>query len=126
MASIQTNKRRRTDNAVIHISDLPVGIIVDVSAYLSKPSRAMLAVAFTAPSSSWSNSKNIKLYHQSSSTSKAIISSSKWDILDFVDIEKSLANRLSDDDMSAVLQCINAQDVLKKLKLTGCINLGQG
>ena len=119
----QTNKRRRTDDTVTHISDLPVGILVDVSAYLSKPSRAMLAVAFTAPSTSWQNEHNYSMHRPSSSTSKAIISSSDWDTLDFMDIEKSLANRLSDDDMYAVLQCINAQDVLKKLKLTGCINI---
>jgi len=47
--------------------------------------------------------------------------------LDFEDIEKGLASSLSDDDMSAVLQCISAHDVLKKLKLTGCVNItGQG
>ena len=120
MASIQTNKRRRTDNTVTHISDLPVGILVDVSAYLSKPSRAMLAAAFTAPSTSWQNNDSMR---RPSSISTAIVSSSEWDTLDFMDIEKSLANRLSDDDMYAVLQCINAQDVLKKLKLTGCTNI---
>lgn len=124
MASIQTNKRRRTDNTVTHISDLPVGILVDVSAYLSKPSRAMLAAAFTAPSTSWQNNDSM---HRPSPISTAIVSAQQWNTLDFVDIEKKLANRLSDDDLSAMLQCINAQDVLKKLKLTGCINInGQG
>ena len=52
----------------------------------------MLAVAFTAPSSSWQNEHNYTMHRQSSSTSKAIISSSDWDTLDFMDIEKSLAN----------------------------------
>ena len=123
--TVQTNKRRRTSDTAIHISDLPIGLLVDVSAYLSKPSRAMLAVAFTAPSTSWQN-KNIKL-HQSSSTSKAIVAAQQWDTLDFMDIKKSLANKLSDDDMYAVLQCINAENVLKKLKLAGCINVtGRG
>ena len=124
MSATQNNKRRRTDDTITHISDLPVGILVDVSTYLSKPSRAMLAVAFTAPTTSW---KNNDLMHRLSPISKAIVSSSEWDILDFMDIEKSLANRLLDDDISAVLQCINAHDVLKKLKLTGCIKItGQG
>ena len=46
MASNSTNERRRTAANTLHISNLPVGFIVDVSAYLSKPSRAILAVAF--------------------------------------------------------------------------------
>jgi len=85
----------------------------------------MLAVAFTAPSSSWQNNN---LMHRPSPISTAIISSSDWGTLDFMDVEKSLAGRLSDYDMFAILQCINAQyDVIKKLKLTGCVNLtGQG
>ena len=110
MSSIQASKRKRTNDTITQISDLPVGILVDVSTYLSKPSRALLSVAFTSPSSSW---KNNNLMHRLSSISAAIVSSSEWDILDFEDIEKSLAKRLSDDDMFAVLQCISAQNVLK-------------
>jgi len=121
--SSKNNKRRKTDDTITHITELPVGIIVDVSEYLSKPSRAILAVAFTAPSSSWKNKNNYSMHSQSSSTSKAIVAAQQWDALDFEDVEKSLAIKLSDDDMYAVLQCINAQDVLKKLKLTGCINI---
>ena len=119
MASNSTNKRRRTAAGTLHISDLPVGFIADVSAYLSKPSRALLAVAFTSKSSSRKNN----LIHQLSPISTAIISASQWDILDFEDIERELANKLTDDDISAVLKCINAHDVLKRLKLCGCINI---
>ena len=123
MSSTQTNKRRRTDDTITQISDLPVGILVEVSAYLSKPSKAILAVALAAPSSSWQNKNNNSMHSQSSSTSKAIVATQQWDTLDFEDIEKSLAKRLSDNDLYAVLQCINAQDMLKKLKLTGCVNI---
>ena len=45
------NKRRRPASDTLHISDLPIGFIVDVSAYLAKPSRAILAIAFHLPSS---------------------------------------------------------------------------
>ena len=55
--------------------------------------------------------------------SDAIISAHQWDILDFEDVDKELANMLSDDDLCSILQCINAQDVLKRLKLCGCINI---
>jgi len=114
------NKRRRTAADTLHISDLPIGFIVDVSAYLSKPSRALLAVAFSAPSSSW---KNNNLMHRLSPISTAIVPATQWDILDFEDVEKELANKLTDDDISAVLKCINAHDMLKRLKLCGCINI---
>jgi len=84
----------------------------------------MLAVAFTAPSTSWQNND---LMHRPSSITKAIVSAQQWDTLDFEDVNKELANKLSDDDTFAILQCISAHDVLKKLKLTGCVNLtGQG
>ncbi len=58
--------------------------------------------------------------------SKAIISSSRNDekmSLDFEDIEKSLAKKLTDADICAVLRCINAKDTLHILKLAGCVNI---
>jgi len=50
-----------------------------------------------------------------------------WEILDFVDIPKSLASRLTDDDLAAILKCIDAKTNLKRLILTHCFNIvGQG
>ena len=50
-----------------------------------------------------------------------------WTSLDFGDIEQSLANKLSDDDVHGLLICIDAANRLKILKLPGCINiLGTG
>ena len=119
MASISTNKRRRTAADTLHISDLPVGFVVSVAEYLPKPSRAILAATLSAPSSSWRND----LMHRPSSLSAAILSASQWDILDFEDLDKELANKLTDEDINAVLKYMNARDVLKKLKLCGCINI---
>ena len=119
MASISTNKRRRTTADTLHISDLPVGFIVNVAEYLPKPTRAILAATLSAPSSSWKSD----LMHRLPPISTAIVSASKWDILDFEDINKELANKLTDDDISAVLKSINAHDVLKRLNLCGCINI---
>ena len=118
--SNSTNKCRRTASDALHISELPIGLMVDVSAYLAKPSRALLAVAFSAPSSSW---RSNDLIHLPLPITTAIISASQWDTLDFEDIERELANKLKDDDINAVLKSINAQDVLKRLKLCGCINI---
>ena len=121
MASNITNKRRRTAADTLCISDLPIGFIADVSAYLPKPSRAILAVALSAPSSSWRNND----MHRLSPISTAIVSASQWDILDFEDVEKELANKLT--DVHALLKSINARDVLKRLKLCGCVNItGKG
>jgi len=123
MVNSGTIKRRRTAADTLHISNLPAGFIVDVSAYLPKPSRAILAVAFTTSSSSSLWQTDYEVMHRLSPISKAIVSAQQWYILDFEDVEKELANKLTDDDISAVLKSINAQDVLKRLKLCGCINI---
>ncbi|KAL7531848.1 hypothetical protein ACHAXR_004271 [Thalassiosira sp. AJA248-18] len=148
MAVTRKSKRRRRFTCVsrrtitpspgsIHIKDLPDAILGGVSAYLPKPSRALFAVAMTAPSSSWAKSE---LERQTSATSKAILSpssaltdnqsvadqtrnSERWETLDFVGIDTSLSSRLTDDDVRAILVCINANKRMKVLKLTGCVNI---
>ena len=110
------SKRRKRSAAAV----LPVGALVD-----SKPSRALFAAAMTAPSTSWCQNYE---KHRPSAISKAIIiASTQWEELDFEESEHSLAKKLNDGDISAVLQCINAKDTIKKLKLAGCINItGRG
>ena len=105
------------------ITDLPIGIMTNVASFLPKPSRALFAVSLTAPSSSWQDTSEEK---QLSETRKAIMSpSSQWKILDFVEDEESLAEKLTDVDLCAVLACI--KQTIKILKLTGCINIaGRG
>ena len=60
-------------------------------------------------------------------TSNAIIISTAdddgWDVLDFDDIEKSLANNLTDDHIDEILRSINAVNNLKVLKLAGCTKI---
>ena len=48
---------------------------------------------------------------------------SEWEVMDFVDIPVSLASRLSDNDVGAVLVCIDAKNNLRRLKLTHCFNV---
>ena len=81
MASNITNKRRRTADNTLHISDLPIGFMVNVAEYLPKPSRAILAVALSA--SSYPLCKLKYTDHNISPISTAIISAQQWDILDF-------------------------------------------
>jgi len=107
----------------MNITDLPIGILTHVSSYLPTPTRALFAVSLTAPSSSWQDTNE---QQQLSETSRAIMSpSSQWETLDFEEIEKSLAKKLNDNDLWAVLTCI--KQTVKRLKLTGCTNItGRG
>ena len=83
-------------------------------------SQALLACALTAPSTSfvstdWNRNRNMTM------ASKTIVNY-PMEVLDFEDIG-DLAGRLSDDDIVALLVCIDAKNKLKKLQLTGCKNL---
>jgi len=109
----ESNKRRRTtssnDNDDKHIADLPNGLLKGIASYLAKPSVALFAIAMDT---------------QSTQTSNAIISSTNnWNVLDFGDIEKRLAAKLSDVDIDKVLRSIDAANNLKILKLAGCVNI---
>ena len=46
-----------------------------------------------------------------------------WHTLDFGDIEKELAAKLSDDNINDILVHINAANKVKRLHLTNCINI---
>ena len=109
------NKRRKTttssSNDNKHIIDLPDGILVGIASYLAKPSIALFAITLMADNS------------QSTQSSKAIISSIDWSVLDFNDIEKSLAAKLSDDDINKILWSIDDVSSLEILKLAGCVNI---
>ena len=100
MAEISTNKRRQKEG--LDISDLPDNALEHVATYLSNISRAIFAIASTT-----------------------ILSSDKklWETLDFGDIDKSLAEKLTDNDIHGILTSINAVNNTKCIKLTGCINI---
>ena len=129
-------KRRRVDDSFppssLRINDIPDIILVKVSSYLAPPSRALFAVALTTNSSDWKkiNWNPTLLLSWTGSTKKqpppaarAIVSSTNWERLDFADIEWNLAARLLDDDIGAVLSCINAVKHLKKLNMRGLISI---
>ncbi len=130
-----------------------------IAEFLPMTSRALLAVALTAPSASFRESG---WKGQPNAVSKAIISVAKdggvfdtvldewceeddedecklreclseqlkeyyhchqWEVMDFVDLPLSLASRLTDDDIAAILVCIDAKNKLKRLKLTHCFKV---
>ena len=124
-------KRRKTE-PVAGLENLPDQLLSAVAEYLVIPSRALLAVALTAPSSShkWS-SENVDARHLSSATNVLLMSSDsvnmQWERVDFGHIEESLAEKLTDNDLGAVLACIKISECdIKRLGL-GCIEItGRG
>ena len=106
------NKRMKTTSPFsLHLTDLPDAVLADAATYLSKPSRALFAVAMTAPSASWAK---FNCERRPSAASRAIISSSsatkknpkeaaeeeRWGSFP-CSYRKNLAARLTDDDLAA-------------------------
>ena len=114
--TINSSKRRKSRHHDIAscLGDLPIGILEHTASFLAAPSRALFSVALSTnnhpPSGNYSS-----------------IAGSDWDTLDFGEIEKDLAAKLSDDDISDVLQHIDAVNKLKRLRLTNLtIITGEG
>ena len=113
-----SSKRRRVADGLLHcrrLSDLPIEPLTHVATFLAAPSRAIFAVALTTVHHSFQGDGD--------GISAQKIAGFEWDTLDFGHIEKELAERLSDDDINAILRCIDAVHKLKILKLTNCINI---
>lgn len=91
------------------ILDVPIEALKHVSSFLPDPSRALFAVAL--------DKKNL------SRREYQAIAGNHWTTLDFGQIERTLAEKLTDDDISAVLSCIDSVRTVKKLRLANCINI---
>ena len=122
------NKRRRMNpNHCLSINDIP-DVLMHVAHYLSKPQQALFAIALYTHQTPLSDSNSSTSSEEwiPNTTSNAIISTTsreQWQELDFRDIEKSLASKLSDDHVRAILRCVDAPTNLKTLKLAGCVNI---
>ena len=124
--------------------NFPDTILAAVAEYLTKTERALAASAMTASSTSWSGSnfqihpceaskvmvtakplKDIKISYCSPDWRKQSDrkKSYQWDFVDFEDVDKVLAVKLTDGDIGGLLVCINAVNTIKKLKLKGCVNI---
>mmetsp|Transcript_5263 Transcript_5263/g.11114 ORF Transcript_5263/g.11114 Transcript_5263/m.11114 type:complete len:204 (+) Transcript_5263:72-683(+) len=123
----KSNKRRRIaadacTTIICPLYDLlPEKMLEEVASFLAAPSRVLFAIAITPPSS-------ISPYHMimarsRPNVSRSSIAGNEWHTLDFGDVEKELAAKLSDDDISKVLLHIDAANKLKILRLTNCSNM---
>ncbi len=91
----------------LSITDLPIGTMAHVSSFLPLPSRALFAVAL--------NCRDVER--------SSIIVGEQRDVLDFGEVEKDLAAKLSDADVKGVLLSVDAIHNIKVLLLTNCINI---
>lgn len=98
------------------LNGLPDEVLPNVVKYLDTPVLLAVAltapstswqVALTAPSTSWQNKWNIN------ETSRKILLDTSWEELDFKCFGKDVSSRLTDNDVGAILKCINAINVLK-------------
>ena len=89
-----------------NIAKLPSSALTLIASYLAVPSRAIFAVALSV----------------TSEESLAIVGT-QWDILDFGRIHKDLAAKLTDDHIKDVLLSVNAVNRVKRLILSGCVNI---
>ncbi|KAL7535343.1 hypothetical protein ACHAWF_005140 [Thalassiosira exigua] len=91
----------------ISLCDLPDALFTRIAEYLACPSQASFAVAMSYEG-----------------PSRAVISSfSPCTVLDFGEVERSMAAKLSDDDIHNILTKIDSLNKLKTLKLSGCIGI---
>ena len=115
------NKRRKTTTSprFPRITDVPDEALAAVAEFLAAPSRALFALAMTTQRGS------SREWKRTTATSRAILGDgARWTTLDFGDVEDDgLAGRLSDDNVSGLLTCIDSFDRLRTLKLTGCVGI---
>ncbi|EJK62433.1 hypothetical protein THAOC_16958 [Thalassiosira oceanica] len=106
-----------------------------VSSYLPRENRALFAVALTAPSHNWRCRGRGRRHSRPSPKSSMVLTLHKtdwrdeWGEFDFGDVARAAGKRyfplggLSDDDLRAVLLCIDAKNTVNSLKLSKCFGL---
>ncbi|KAL7548287.1 LOW QUALITY PROTEIN: hypothetical protein ACHAWF_011576, partial [Thalassiosira exigua] len=158
------------------IVDLPDAALAKVGEFVPKTSAGLLAVALTAPPSSWRRGgwegrPSAAVAAVLSSVSSGVEGGHGWEILDFTDVhrepkarhrideeeddesvilkrgyilqenyknlqtntkaticggdvvEETLANKLNDKDIGALLACIDAVHKVQRIKLAGCVGI---
>lgn len=109
----------------MEVTALQHALLSVVGEYLPTPSKIMLAVALAAPTLSWVRYQfqlppTVYQHHCQLYSALSIENLSS---LDFSDIEITLASKLRNIDMHAILICINASKHLKRLRISGCLSV---
>ncbi|KAL7490987.1 hypothetical protein ACHAWT_000604 [Skeletonema menzelii] len=111
-------KRRRvvaaaggSPQVITSITDVPSGILAHAASFLAAPSKALFAISLDQDSAVLPNERS------------STIVGNQWDVLDFGQIERDLAEKLTDLIIKRVLLCIDAVNNLKRLKLANCTKI---
>ena len=132
---VMDGKRRRLDGP--GVGSLPDHLLVEVASFLRKESRALWAVSMGAPSCHWSAARAPTPAGRKVLTLLREDWRDEWAVFDFGDFLRPQSSNgffhsntiggLSDDDLQAVLICIDGARSVKSLYLTGCTRLtGRG
>lgn len=112
------------------ITYLAIEPLTYVASFLTPPSRALFAIALYGSREARRGRLNgtigsTSCYWWDHSRRRSIrtLMGNECENLDFGDIEKSLAVRISDAHLVMILLCFDAVNNIKKLRLTHCINL---
>jgi hypothetical protein len=118
LSTVSVIKRRKISEGLplpqrkIGLDDVPTEALQHVASFLAAPSQVMFGLHVAAAEDKSLNKRSF-----------AIAEEQSWDTLDFGEIEKDVASRLTDDDIKAVLWCIDAGNKVKRLRLTNCVNI---
>mmetsp|Transcript_12389 Transcript_12389/g.24785 ORF Transcript_12389/g.24785 Transcript_12389/m.24785 type:complete len:507 (+) Transcript_12389:90-1610(+) len=133
------NKRRRISSSNLpprNIRDLAVEPLTYVASFLATPSRAMFAIALSSewcyldeeesgpPQTIWWIDRDAWAEGEPSYSTSIAKIAGKCESLDFGDVQKDLAVRLTDAHIGDILLCLDREDNrIKKIRLTNCINV---
>ena len=104
-----------------HVSELPDSLLQSICSYLRPTSHLLFAVAVSDPG--FSSTTSPPPGWEPSIASKAILATKNRDKIDFGDNEKTLVEKMTDDDLASVLWCMDGANKLKQLRLTNCVNI---
>ena len=109
---VVSSKRRRTAATTnMRINDLPDGILTNVATYLAIPSVVMFSIAVTQDGTS-STQTSKAIMSATTSTSNNNNEQQQLEVLDFGDIEKSLAAKLTDDHITTILNFVSVHQTI--------------
>ena len=112
----------------LQLGDLPDHLLVEVASFLGKECRALWAVSMGAPSEHWTTSSTVSAIGKQILTLQRESWREEWREFDFGSFQhqldfcsgerKDTELSLSDDDLQAVLICIDAATNVESLRLT--------
>ncbi|KAL9185970.1 hypothetical protein ACHAXT_005208 [Thalassiosira profunda] len=135
-SAVSSGKRakRSSEAEVHHFDSVPESVLLSITSYLEPTSRVLLAVALTASPAAW---REAGWEIQPSAAGKTIMAGQNLRYKDgvpgfgskyssrvsFADTDKTLAAKLSDDDIGSILSLVGSTSKIEVVELTHCIGM---